>query len=234
MRNYKHLKPEGCSTLKRKHNLELCDIESIWIEKSVPDSKPILVCSVNRPPSAPCSWVTELCCEINRASCDDREMIIMWDYKNDHLKDPPRYWSEALEKFELTQIITAPTRVTYKTSNLIDLTYTNKPQTIWENLVPVTAIADYYPVCITHNASIISDQKKHLEIKYRDFQHFIEAEFLFELTQINFDMLMSPRSSNEILEIIYDKLFSVVDKRAKPKSKRVRSLYKPKWISNEV
>ena len=77
---------------KRRHDLELGGIESIWIEISIPNSKPILVCSVYRPPSAPCSWVTELCCEINRASCDDKEMIIMGDYNIDHLKDITRYW----------------------------------------------------------------------------------------------------------------------------------------------
>ena len=77
-------------------------IESIWIEISISNSKPILVCSVYRPPSAPCSWVTELCCELNRAFYDNREMIMMGDYNIDHLKDIPRYWSEALEEFELT------------------------------------------------------------------------------------------------------------------------------------
>ena len=113
---------------KRRHDLELDDIESIWIEISIPNSKPILVCSVYQPPSAPCSWVTELGCEINCASCDDREMIIMGDYNIDHLKDLPRYWSEALEEFELTQIITASTRVTDKTSTLIDFFYTTYPK----------------------------------------------------------------------------------------------------------
>ena len=53
---------------------------------------------------------------------------------------------------------------------------------------------------------------------------------MFELTQINFETLMSSRSSNEMLEIIYEKPFSVVDKHAKPKAKRVKSQYKPKWI----
>ena len=161
-------------------------------------------------------------------------MIIMGDYNIDHLKDLPRYWSEALEEFDLTQIITAPTRVTDKTSTLIDLIYTNKPQNICENRVPVIAISDHYPVCITRNSSRMSDKKKRVEIRYRDFKHFNEGEFLFELTQINFETLMSSRSSNEILEISYEKLFSVVEKHAKPKSKRVKSQYKPKWISNEI
>ena len=59
-------------------------------------------------------------------------MIIMGNYNIDHLKDLPRYWPEALEEFKLTQIITAPTIVTDKTSTLIDLINTNKPQNICE------------------------------------------------------------------------------------------------------
>ena len=40
----------------RRHDLESPDIDSIWIEIKIKNSKSFLVCSVYRPPSSALEW----------------------------------------------------------------------------------------------------------------------------------------------------------------------------------
>ena len=57
---------------KRRPDLE-GEIETIWLEISLPNSKPILYCSTYRPPSAPVSWVDLFTKQIEHASCCGNE-----------------------------------------------------------------------------------------------------------------------------------------------------------------
>ena len=55
------------------------------------------------------------------------------------MQDPPKYWSDALEVFNFTQVVSCPTRVTENTGTLIDHIYTNRPE------ASVTIMADICP-----------------------------------------------------------------------------------------
>ena len=44
-------------TCKRRPDLEISKIETIWMEIELPNSKPVLICSAYRPPSEKCNWV---------------------------------------------------------------------------------------------------------------------------------------------------------------------------------
>ena len=220
---------------KRRPDLEVGNnIESIWTEIAYQNSKPILVCTAYRPPSAPRSWITEFAREIDRASSCDNELLILGNFNICHLKEVPRYWTHALEEFDLSQVILTPTRVTDKTNTLIDLVYTNKPQNICEVKVPVIALSDHYPVCVTRSISKNTTKKKHIEIKYRDFNNFDENDFLRDLTNNDFNSLELLNDPNEILKLFYENILSVLSNHAKTKTKRVKGQLKPKWLSKEI
>ena len=116
------------------------------------------------------------------------------------VKEVPRYWTHALEEYNLSQLIMTPTRVTDKTSTLIDLVYTNKSENMCEVNVPDIALSDNYPVCVTRVCNIIPKKKKHIEIKYRDFKHFDEDAFLHDLFDTNPNVLTMLQDPNEILK----------------------------------
>ena len=42
---------------KRRPELEISKLETIWVELSLPNSKPILICTVYRPPSVQSEWI---------------------------------------------------------------------------------------------------------------------------------------------------------------------------------
>ena len=73
------------------------EIETIWLEVSLPNSKPILFCSAYRPPSATVAWIDLFTKQIERVSCCGNEIIISGDMNINLLQDPQMYWSDALE-----------------------------------------------------------------------------------------------------------------------------------------
>ena len=89
---------------KRRPDLE-GEIETVWLEVSLPNSKPILYCSAYRPPSATVAWIDLFTKQIERASCCGNEIIISGDMNINLLQDPPKYWSDALEVFIAMAIV---------------------------------------------------------------------------------------------------------------------------------
>ena len=211
------------------------EIETIWLEIVNPNSKPILICSAYRPPSAPTSWVDALANEIRMAThCVDTEILLLGDFNINYAIEPPQFWVNALEEFNLSQVITTPTRVTDKSVTLIDHVYTNKPENICEINVPIVALSDHYPVCITRRFNNPIKKSKHIEIQYRDFNNFDENTFLSGLSCANLDMIEEIQDPNKIVDTFYSLMFGVVDKHAKTKTKRVKSHFKPSWITPEI
>ena len=200
---------------KRRPDLEVGNnIESIWTEINYQNSKPILVCTAYRPPSTSRSWINEFAREIDRASSCDNELFILGDFNICHLKEVPHYWTHALEEYNLSQVIMTPTRVTDKTSTLIDLVYTNKPENMCEVNVPVIALSDHYPICVTRACNQIPKKKKHIEIKYRDFKNFDNYAFLRDLIDANPNVLTMLQDPNEILKQLYEVIFGNLNSHA--------------------
>ena len=222
---------------KRRSDLETKNgPETIWLEIINPSSKSIFVCSAYRPPSAPNSWVDGLANEIRKAtSCVDTEVLLFGDFNINYAIEPPQFWVNALEEFNMSQVITTPTRVTDKSCTLLDHVYTNKPENICEINVPIIALSDHYPVCITRrfNKSAIK-KRKHIEIQYRDFKNFDENLFLNDLLEVNLDDLEQISDPTEINNMFYSLMFGVLNKQVKTKTKRVKSQLKPSWISPEI
>ncbi|XP_062617397.1 uncharacterized protein LOC134279070 [Saccostrea cucullata] len=81
-----------CGMFNEKKTLtdfDICNIDTIWLEINLKNSKPILYCSAYRSPSAPSCWAEDLAREVDRASCcDDTEKILTEQYRNVALRKP--------------------------------------------------------------------------------------------------------------------------------------------------
>ena len=144
----------------------------------IPNSKSAFICSAYRPPSAPTRWVNYLVDELHMVtSCNNNELWLLGDFNVCCKTDPPSYWSTALEEFNLSQMILSPTRVTAKSSTIIDHIYTKRPDAMYETNVPIISLSDHYPVCATRRTNNFENKRKHIEIKYRDTKTFDGNEF---------------------------------------------------------
>jgi len=139
----------------RRTDLEPDNIESLWLEFKLFNTKPILLCYSYRPPSSKVEWVDLFSVSLDRSFNENKETIVLGDFNFDLLKSciNSKPWLQLMESLNFTQLVTSPTRITDRTSTLIDHVFTNKPQNITEINIPSYALSDHFPVAITRKCS---------------------------------------------------------------------------------
>ena len=89
--------PDGVVTLpgyivprcKRHFDLKLDCMEALWVEIFCKGKKPILLCTIYRPPSTDCSFVGNFSDLMEHATSEGKEVIVMGDFNINQLKDSP-------------------------------------------------------------------------------------------------------------------------------------------------
>lgn len=169
--------------LTRRTDLEISDIETIWAEVTLPSTKPFLICSVYRPPNACSNWIDLFENELSKAQTAGFELILMGDLNIDFATRTNSKWNNLIQLFDLTQLVSKPTRVTNSTATIIDHdVYTTNNENIIECFVPHYAVSDHFPVCITRKINYKIPKSDHVTTTYRCFKKFDETSFLADLT----------------------------------------------------
>ena len=110
---------------KRRDDLESNSIENIWVEIQSTKNK-YLLGLFNRPPDSKSDYWNEFENVIEKASEENLDIIITGDLNYDILKaNINNPLSRILNKFNMQNVITQPTRVTNTSSRCIDLIITN-------------------------------------------------------------------------------------------------------------
>ncbi|VDI48434.1 Hypothetical predicted protein [Mytilus galloprovincialis] len=139
---------------QRRIDLEISSIESLWIEIKFPNTNSILIGIFYRPPSSFQSWIDSAEKEIDKASAENKEIILLGDFNINfshinHTVVGNQKWKDCINLYGLQQIVHKPTRVTDKCATTIDHIYTTDVDHIIEVKVPSYAVSDHYPVCVT-------------------------------------------------------------------------------------
>ena len=108
-------------------------------------------------------------------------MIIMGDFNIDLKSNQNRKWQNLIQLFDLSQLMSQPTRVTETTSTIIDHIYTSDPDVIIECFVSHHAVSDHFPVCITRKINKAA-KSEHITTSYRCFKLFNENAFINDLS----------------------------------------------------
>ena len=66
----------------RASELSVCD-NALWVEISLPNAKPFLICTVYRPPSSNSEWIDQFEEELSIAQATGLEVILMGDFNID-------------------------------------------------------------------------------------------------------------------------------------------------------
>ena len=219
---------------KRRRELEISEIETLWAEIALPNSKPFLICSVYRPPCASSAWIDLFEEELSIAQTTGLEMILMGDFNIDLRSCTNHKWRNLLQLFDLSQLVTEPTRVTQTSSSLIDHVYSSNPENISECFVPFYSISDHFPVCLTRKISCKVTKSEHTTSSYRCFKNFNEAMFLSDLS--NDLSRFSPNNSDIDTDFMvwHSLILKQLDSHAPIKTKRVKSKRLPNWFTPEI
>lgn len=220
--------------IKRRVDLEISNIETLWVEVAMPNSKSFLLCTVYRPPSAHTEWIDLFEEELSLAQATGSELILMGDFNIDLTSCTNNRWMNLIQLFDLSQLISTPTRITQSSSTLIDHIYTSNPEFIIESFVPHYGMSDHFPVCLSRKVNSKILKAKHLTKSYRCFKKFEENRFLSDLFQDLENFELNRQVVDEDFDALHFILTQCLDKHAPIKTKRVKSARLPVWYSPEI
>lgn len=221
---------------KRRAEFEISKIETIWSEITFPKSKPFLICTLYRPPSSASEWIDLFEDELSVAQSTGLEMIIMGDTNIDYKSCTNSKWLNLVQLFDLTQMVSEPTRVTQTSSTIIDHLYTTNPENVAECFVPSLSISDHFPICITRKNNCKITKHEHITTKFRSFKNFNESQFLQDLAaDLEPFCCLSPDSDiNEDCACWVSAITRQLDRHAPLKIRRVKSNRLPEWFNEDI
>ena len=112
---------------KRRHDLEVPDVESIWIEIFV-KSKPFLFGTFYRPPNSTVDTIDKIETSLDLATDTGiQDIFITGDFNIDYIKSSNERFKNIVKSYSLTQLVNEPTHYTENSSSLIDLILTTNP-----------------------------------------------------------------------------------------------------------
>lgn len=219
---------------KRKAELEISNIETLWSEVSLPKAKPFLICTVYRPPNVHADWIDLFEEELSLAQTTGYEIIIMGDFNIDFINCSNNKWLHLIELFDLKQLVNHPTRITQYSSSIIDHVYSSNPENISECFVAHYAISDHFPVCFTRKVNCKIKKVEHTSTSYRCFKTFDEELFLSNLAKEFESFGLSQSDIEEDVSRWYTLLLKQLDRHAPIKTRRVKTKRLPDWFTQDI
>ena len=213
--------------------------ESIFIEIEGNKSKKLLIGCVYRHHATTISdfvehFLSNLLLTIGKKR---QKTMLMGDFNVDLLKfdthNETRDYYDLLSSNGFRPLIFQPTRVTSRTSTLIDNIFINDIETYSMGGNITTSISDHYPqFCIVDIFDKSKTNKR--EVKFgRSFENFNPNEFSNELKLINWNQILHGKSSPEALKIFYGVIEKLLDEMAPRKrlTKKELDSYKRPWVT---
>ena len=109
-------------------------------------------------------------------------------------------WTEYIEGFGLTQLVSEATRVTSDSKTLIDHIYSNCPENVNSLHVPKIGLSDHFPIFFTRKMHVQPPKKNHNTIFYRSFKAFDETKFIVDLQSVPWDTIKLFDDTDDIME----------------------------------
>lgn len=221
--------------MKRRTDLEVPDLELLWVEITVSANKLLLGC-IYRPPDSNVDYWDRLDNLLYHVTDNSRQtnldIIITGDINVNMLTmQPNSHLSRLLVKYNLSSYVNEPTRITPNSSTLIDIIFSNN-----DNIVKNVNVTP--PICSDHsviNFSIPDSVfKQHTYTKY--IMEYANADVV-KMNQIinNTDWvsISNQHDVNGFNSVLVDTINNVIEECIPRKKITIRPNDKP-WMTNEI
>lgn len=111
--------------------------------------KNVLLCVLYRPPDSKAEWSNVFHEIMTRSRNSNVDIITMGDFNINLFSGENKKWLQDINLQGLTQAVKSPTRITYRTSTLIDHVYTTDERLIINLRVSDITISDHSPIYFT-------------------------------------------------------------------------------------
>ena len=197
---------------KIRNDLISENLENLTVEIKKPRSKSILVSTWYTPPDSPVSHFSEIEQMIGSMDAENLEYFLLGDLNLDLLPtaiSPNRAkLVEIFDIYDLEQLINELTRITAKSSTLIDLCITSAPINVVNSGVMHLSISDHSLVYIIRKTHYVQDGVRHIEA--RTMKNFNTENFLRDLEQKHWDNVYYFEDPNKMWEIWKCMLMEVI------------------------
>ena len=227
-----------CAYVSRNFKVEyLSDISStapsgfqqLWLKIQVRNMKSFIICTAYRPPNTPLSFFNSDLIETFIYASSFNVPIYLLGDMNCRLESSDKPETKALLNFcrsyNLSQLITKPTRVTGTTSSILDVILASDTKQVRNVMVLESSISDHDLVYIT--LKLKKERSKPVYITTRSYKHYKADAF-------NDDVSKAPWSIVDIFDDVEDKLHvfnslfsSILDQHAPIKTFKVRGKPNP-------
>ena len=211
-------------------------VERLWVEVKLSPTLPCLISCMYRPPSSRIEYFNGMLDILDEAIAEDKNIIIPadlnFDYKFDEtLCSNPVHQMENL--YGMTQIITKPTRVTDKSSTLIDVILTTMPELHTNTEVFEITLSDHFLIYTCINMPCKANH--HKTVKYRCYKNFDNDAFLYDLSNSELcNNLITKNGDVEQAWLNWKTEFQrISNKHAPIKESRVKHRHNP-WIGSDI
>ena len=213
-------------TYSERPDLVADNLEAVCLEVAKPNSRPFIVSSIYRPPSAPVELFNNIEHMIGQIDNDDKEVYILGDL-NCNLLDPTnqnaQHLCQIMELYQLTQLIKNPTRITDLTSSLLDVCITSCPEKILHSDIIHVGFSDHSLIYIVRKINNPFKHKRKKEVEIRNFKNFNSEHFLEDLRKKPWGKVEYETDVNAMWTRWKTLFLEVLDRHAPIRLRRVRN-----------
>ena len=227
----------------RREDLEMFDVEGLWLEIAMPKSRSFLVGTFYKPPHSSKfhdkNFIRKLNSIFDTAVSQEQEVIILGDWNMDFSATRPTADCKQLKHFlkslQFEQLIKNPTRITKDSETIIDLIATNNSHIISESGVISTGLSDHELVYCVRK---LNWRKAPSQIKtFRNYLKYDHIKFCADLK--NAEELLSISEGdytddNDMWNKFEQGFVSVANNYAPIIQKRVRGINNCPWMNNDI
>lgn len=213
------------------------ELETVTIEIRKPRSKPFVVSTWYRPPNSLVDIFRFFEAFIGELDSENMEYWVLGDLNcniNAHKPDnDTKSLLNIANVYGMHQLISEPTRITDKSSSLIDVIFTNCPERVVCSGVSHIGISDHSLVYAFRKISTDLSNKGHNTVYYRKFKNFDSVGFRYDIFHQNWSNIENSVDPNAMWDAWKAMFLQCVDKHAPLRVKRTRAFRSP-WITPEL
>lgn len=218
------------NTAQESQTISPPGIEDIWVNVQVRKFKSIIVGAVYKHPNSSPECLKHLEHMLHTHSNKKKNMYVLGDINEDYLKT--NKLKPLIKKYNLTQLIKEPTRITKYSQTLLDVIITNNIQSVINSETSLS-IADHHAVSCKIN--LRKQRMKPFTVYSRNQENYSAEIFQIELqkSNYNFSQMYNTDNVEEQVKIFTKTFTAALDKCAPFKHKTIR---RPpaRWITNEI
>jgi hypothetical protein len=207
-------------------------VESVWVKLNV-QSDSIVTGVMYRPPSANSIYYNDMLNQLDYIHSKYDKVILMGDMNYDCCVVGSNPVNNIESLYNMTQLITDPTRVTVTSSTLLDVMLSNVPQLHVMSGVHKISLSDHYMIF-----SVLSLEKKdslHKQITFRNFKNFKIDAFVNDLKNSS-DVTDTSWSADQLehkWENFKKAFLEVCNKHAPIQTRRLKKRSNP-WFTPDI